>query len=227
MGEKTTLRYSFFLSTFFSRVSYLSESYVISLSSSSLRQTMASTTSTEVSDRESMIDFRKSQSTIKREIAFKYLPLVSSASLTAFASTVMDPSVFAHFGEWGDTVRNSLWVSSCAGVGMWIYDRPHLKQVSERRRAFFALGLSSIFVQGSVLLCAMARRMSGDAIAASAPRMVLGAALAGGCLHFGKSYMELVDGDHDEELDGDDYDDEEEEEEVGLSDGAKETVAVA
>jgi len=105
--------------------------------------------------------------------------------------------------------------------------RPHLKQVSERRRAFFALGLSSIFVQGSVLLCAMARRMSGDAIAASAPRMVLGAALAGGCLHFGKSYMELVDGDHDEELDGDDYDDEEEEEEVGLSDGAKETVAVA
>ena len=39
--------------------------------------------------------------------------------------------------------------------------------------------------------------------------------------------MELVDGDHDEELDGDDYDDEEEEEEVGLSDGAKETVAVA
>ena len=57
--------------------------------------------------------------------------------------------------------------------------RPHLKQVSERRRAFFALGLSSIFVQGSVLLCAMARRMSGDAIAASAPRMVLGAALAG------------------------------------------------
>merc|ERR1712098_991379 len=200
-----TLRYSFFLSTFFSRVSYLSESYVISLSSSSLRQTMASTTSTEVSDRESMIDLRNSQSTIKREIAFKYLPLASSASLTAFASTVMDPSVFAHFGEWGDTVRNSLWVSSCAGVGMWIYDRPHLKQVSERRRAFFALGLSSIFVQGSVLLCAT---------------------LAGGCLHFGKSYMELVDGDLNEELEGDD-DDEEEEEEEGLSEETKQTVPVA
>lgn len=180
---------------------------------------MASTTSTVASEEESGIELRKSQSTIKREIAFKYVPLASSASLTAFASTVMDPSVFAHFGDWGDTVRNSLWVSSCAGVGMWIYDRPHLKQVSERRRAFFALGLSSLFVQGSVLLCAMARRMSGDAIAASTPRMILGAALAGGCLHFGKTYMELVDGDHEED-EGDETDEgEEEEEEAGVEVG--------
>ena len=40
-----------------------------------------------------------------------------------FASQLMDPSVFAHFGDWSDTVRNSLWISACAGLGMWIYDR--------------------------------------------------------------------------------------------------------
>merc|ERR1711962_58190 len=43
---------------------------------------------------ESVFELRRSQSSIKREIAFKYVPLASSASLTAFASTVMDPSVF-------------------------------------------------------------------------------------------------------------------------------------
>merc|ERR1712087_1062339 len=148
---------------------------------------------------ESVFELRRSQSSIKREIAFKYVPLASSASLTAFASTVMDPSVFAHFGDWSAAIRNSLWISSCAGVGVWIYDRPHLKQLSQKKRAFFALGLSSIFVQGSLLLCALANKMvGGNAMTHSAPRMILGASLAGGCIHLGKSYMDIVDGDYEE-----------------------------
>jgi len=162
-------------------------------------------------EEDSVVELRKSQSTIKREIAFKYVPMASSASLTAFGSTLMDPSVFAHFGEWSDTVRNSLWISACAGLGMWIYDRPHLKTIEEKKRALYALGLSSIFVQGSFLTCALARKLTGDAIQHSVPRLVLGAALAGGCIRFGKSYMDFVDGEPAEEEEGEEEEEEEEE----------------
>merc|ERR1712087_632061 len=76
---------------------------------------------------------------------------------------------------------------------------PHLKQLSQKKRAFFALGLSSIFVQGSLLLCALVNKMvGGNAMTHSAPRMILGASLAGGCIHLGKSYMDIVDGDYEE-----------------------------
>jgi len=169
---------------------------------------------------DSVIELRKSQSTIQREIAFKYVPLASSASLTAFGSTLMDPSVFAHFGEWSDTVRNSLWISACAGLGMWIYDRPHLKSVNERKRALYALGLSSIFVQGSFLTCALARKLTGDAIQSSIPRLALGATLAGGCIKFGKSYMDFVDREQDEE----EEEEEDEEEEESVLEGEAATV---
>jgi len=169
----------------------------------------------------SSIELRKSQSTIKREIAFKYVPLASTASLTAFASTLMDPSMFSKFGSWGDTVRNSLWISSCAGVGMWLFDRPHMKRISsEHRRAAAALGIGSLFVQGSLLTCAFAKRLSGDAIPHSVPRMILGASIAGGCIKLGKSYIDMVDSESEEV----DYDAEEEEEE---EDDERETVAAA
>merc|ERR1712136_631957 len=138
---------------------------------------------------------------VGRDIAFKYVPLASTASLTAFASTLMEPSVLRHFGGWSDAVRNSLWISSGAGVAMWIYDRPHLKQESEKKRAFFAIGLSSIFVQGSLLLCAIAKKLSSDycpKINNSMAQMMMGASLAGGCIHFGKAYMDLVDGSEEE-----------------------------
>merc|ERR1712136_506571 len=133
---------------------------------------------------------------VGRDIAFKYVPLASTASLTAFASTLMEPSVLRHFGGWSDAVRNSLWISSGAGVAMWIYDRPHLKQESEKKRAFFAIGLSSIFVQGSLLLCAIAKKLSSDycpKINNSMAQMMMGASLAGGCIRLGKAYMDLVD----------------------------------
>lgn len=173
---------------------------------------MSSHSTHSADEDESVFELRKSQSTIKREIAFKYVPLASSASLTAFGSTLMDPSVFAHFGDWSDTVRNSLWISACAGLGMWIYDRPHLKSVDEKKRAMYALGLSSIFVQGSFLTCALARKLVGDAIQHSVPRLLLGATLAGGCIRFGKSYMDFVDGEQGFE----EKEEEEEEEVVGI-----------
>ena len=41
--------------------------------------------------------------------------------------------------------------------------------------------------------------------------------LSGGCLHFGKTYMELVDGDHEEDDEEEETDEgEEEEEEAGV-----------
>ena len=75
----------------------------------------------EADDESTMIELHRPESWMRRDLAFKYIPMASSASLTAFTSTVMDPALF--FGQWRETVSYSLWISSCAGVSMWIYDR--------------------------------------------------------------------------------------------------------
>jgi len=93
---------------------------------------------------------------------------------------------------------------------MWIYDRPHLKNLPEKKRVLYSLGLGSIFVGGSLLMSALAKNLSSDAITRTVPRMILGASLGGGCIHLGKSYMDIVDGESDE----DEEEKEEEEEEV-------------
>ena len=77
--------------------------------------------STAVEADDSATELSRPESCIRRDLAFKYIPMASSASLTAFTSTVMDPALF--FGQWRETVSYSLWISSCAGVSMWIYDR--------------------------------------------------------------------------------------------------------
>ncbi|ALC41482.1 CG13220 [Drosophila busckii] len=83
-----------------------------------------------------------------------YIPLHGLVSYAALSVNVMNPQIVPKLLPKKD-LTNVFLISTVLGSAVYIYNRPHLKNVDKQKRGAYALVGASLFSMGSVLAWAL------------------------------------------------------------------------
>ncbi|XP_018901217.1 uncharacterized protein [Bemisia tabaci] len=91
-------------------------------------------------------------------VLFHYAPILGAANYGLLSVNVMNPSILGGLFPNRD-VTNILLLHSFAGIGLHIYNRPHLQNVQKTHRILYSAYGSLVFSFGSVLIWAVLSRL--------------------------------------------------------------------
>ncbi|KAF5295875.1 hypothetical protein FQR65_LT10362 [Abscondita terminalis] len=91
-------------------------------------------------------------------ILFYYAPLQGALSYSALSVNVMNPSLILRIFPKRD-ITNMLLLHTLVGSGLYLYNRPHLENVSKQQRIVYSVFGAVSFSLGSVLIWAILRSM--------------------------------------------------------------------
>ncbi|KAJ9578462.1 hypothetical protein L9F63_005332 [Diploptera punctata] len=125
----------------------------------------------------------------KRNFMYYYSPLVGAGSYTLLSVNVMNPSLVIRFFSKRD-VTNVLLFNALVGMGLYIYNRPHLNAAPTNLRIVYSTFGSVIFSFGSVLLWAVLRSTLPENMALAT---VAGISSGIMLIRVGQNYLDYVD----------------------------------
>ncbi|KAK3089848.1 hypothetical protein FSP39_007056 [Pinctada imbricata] len=129
--------------------------------------------------------------TISSAIANLVIPAIGTVSYELFALRIITPDRFRRFcGDTDFIIANGLWFNAHIGIGIYLFNRNHLKKVSTHKRILYSVFHTFIFNFGSVMFWATSKALlQNDSIIKAIFALTSGGAL----LMIGKSYLDHVD----------------------------------
>ncbi|KAF7271032.1 uncharacterized protein LOC143198843 [Rhynchophorus ferrugineus] len=124
-----------------------------------------------------------------QNLLFYYAPAQGVLSYTALSVNVMNPSLVLRIFPKRD-ITNILLFNTLVGSGLYLYNRPHLADVSRKEKILYSSFGAVTFSLGSVLIWAIIRSVVPENVALCTAFGV-GSGLA--LIKVGKSYLEVVD----------------------------------
>lgn len=122
-------------------------------------------------------------------LLYYYVPVQGVLSYTALSINVMNPCLVLRIFPRKDAT-NILLMNSLLGTGLYLYGRPHIKDLPQRQRLIYSTFGSVTFSLGSVLIWAILRSLIPENI----PLCTLAAiGTSATLLKIGSSYSGYVD----------------------------------
>ncbi|XP_068145888.1 uncharacterized protein [Drosophila tropicalis] len=145
---------------------------------------MATATNCSICDKVGLKPFTK------ENIFNYYIPLHGLVSYGALSVNVMNPQIVPKIIPKKD-LTNVFLISAVVGTAFYIYGRPHLKNVEEKKRGAYALLGGTLFSMGSVLGWALIKSAlpKDNALLATVAGVVTGAAV----VKLGTDYIQDID----------------------------------
>ena len=97
---------------------------------------------------------------------------------------------FRVFSPYESLVANALWFNSHLGVGLYIYNRPHLLSAPKYERVMYSVYGAAIFNFGVVLFWATCKTLLPRSIPV---RVLFGLGSGAAVFIIGKNYLDFVD----------------------------------
>ncbi|XP_065160512.1 uncharacterized protein [Atheta coriaria] len=122
-------------------------------------------------------------------IMFYYAPIQGVISYTALSVNVMNPSLILRLFPRRD-ITNVLLAHAFVGSSLYLYNRPHLMNLSKQERILYSVFGSVTFSLGSVLIWAILRSVVPQNVALCT---VCGVGSGLALLKIGRNYVEHID----------------------------------
>ncbi|KAL3876934.1 hypothetical protein ACJMK2_034714 [Sinanodonta woodiana] len=119
------------------------------------------------------------------------IPILGAISYEMFSTNIMLPRKFSEFwGKYHMRAADVLWFNAHIGIGLYLYQRPHLQRAPVKWRVVYSLFGTAIFNFGSVLFWGVCKTLMPES---PILRFLFGLSSGVLLLFVGKRYLDYID----------------------------------